>query len=676
VDAPSLGLTFPPRSTRAVAIANATVVPLDRDGVLPRHTVVLRDGVIESVAPSGSVDTRAMEVVDGAGGYVVPGLSDMHVHVRAERGPADAALYLWNGVTTVRNMWGRPAMLAWEQRVRDGTIPGPHLSTASPLVDGIGDDGAPIWPGSIELTDPAKAAAIVESFARRGYRDMKVYSWLSRDCFLALCRAAKQHGIRVVGHCPEGITYEEAMDAGMECFEHLTAFAFGHLRNGQTMPRLRDRRNRNSNAEATRLIAQEVDWDAVTRLAHEMAQRGVWICPTVVVWDRGGQALDEALADPDLEHVSDLATFWKGAFEARRSGLGIPESEWAALGRGRTDAHARAAAIMHHEGVRMMLGTDTPNPFVVPGFSVHRETALLAGAGLSPESVLRSATVEAARYRGELDRVGTVTPGKRAELLLLRSDPLADVAALRDIAAVFVNGYALTKEQLRGLLDEAGAAVRAKPAAPSAPELAPIAPGGSVGREGVFVELYNGAQTGALSFRHTRGADGGIVVDEEQVSGPERRTRRLELASDNTMRSASWSGVNWLGRESGTVVWRNGAYETEITDVDGWRASGRLESPPLFPAPRLATSVLPNVLAAHGPTAVTALIAIDITREGPMSIELPVARQPAGESESTWTVRTAPPPAGPMTFRLADDGSVLEVSEPTPFGLRILRGER
>jgi imidazolonepropionase-like amidohydrolase len=105
---------------------------------------------------------------------------------------------------------------------------------------------------------------------------------------------------------------------------------------------------------------------------------------------------------------------------------------------------------MHEEGVPMLLGTDAPNPFVVPGFSVYREAGLLAHAGLSPFDVLRAATVDAARYRGDLGECGTVTPGKRADLLVLERDPLSDVEALRSISTVVANGFVLARATARG----------------------------------------------------------------------------------------------------------------------------------------------------------------------------------------------------------------------------------
>jgi hypothetical protein len=219
-------------ASQPVAITHVTVVPMDSERVLAEQTVVIEDGRIRTVGPAAQVSVDRMQVVDGSHKFLMPGLADMHVHYQ---GPADAPMFLANGVTLVRNMWGFPMHLAIREKVRRREFPGPHLVTTSPLIDGLDDEGQQLWPGSPVLTDPQQASQLVHAYAERGYQQIKAYSLLTLDAVRALSRAAADAGLRVTGHCPDGATLEEAIEAGMTCFEHCVGLANGHLKDGMEL---------------------------------------------------------------------------------------------------------------------------------------------------------------------------------------------------------------------------------------------------------------------------------------------------------------------------------------------------------------------------------------------------------------------------------------------------------
>lgn len=442
--------SFPPRVRGPLAITQVSVVTMESRRILEDQTVVVEDGVIRALAPSATHDVTGMQVIDGSGKYLTPGLADMHTHI------TDAGvlrLYLANGVTQVRNMDGLPFHLALARMVERGTLAGPRLVTVSPLIDGFGTQGLTARPRSLVLMDPAQAEPMAQRLVKRGYREMKAYQWLTLDALGALGRAAAHAGVRMAGHCPDGITFEQAMAAGMSCFEHLTGIAAGHLRGGRQFPSLRDTASRLGNRQAVEMVAHHLDFDAIRRLAHAMAAGEVWNCPTLVVWQKQNQDLGVALADPDLryEHPGAVRE-WERGLRRRYAALPCPEQEWLALARGRDEALAKVVTILHEEGAPLLLGTDAPNPFVIHGCSIHQELANLVQAGLSPYEALRCGTLEAARFLGESAASGTVAVGKRADLLLLRANPLLDVGAVRELEAVFVNGYHLTRADLDGLL--------------------------------------------------------------------------------------------------------------------------------------------------------------------------------------------------------------------------------
>lgn len=176
-----------------IALVGATVVPMNREGTLADHTVVVRGDRIALVAPSKSIDTSSAKVVDVNGKWLVPGLADMHVHTWDDR---DFGLYLLNGVTTVRDLFGSPQHLEWRSAIASGKRAGPTLLAAGPIVDG----DPPVWPGSAVVTSADAARKVVREQKQAGYDFIKVYNGLSVESYNAITEEAKAQGIPVVGH--------------------------------------------------------------------------------------------------------------------------------------------------------------------------------------------------------------------------------------------------------------------------------------------------------------------------------------------------------------------------------------------------------------------------------------------------------------------------------------------
>jgi len=418
-------LTPPP-----LVISGVTVLTMRERRPLREHSVLVRDGRIASVEPRGPLERSGFAVLDGSGRFLMPGLADMHVHWWR---PEDGRLYLQRGVTTVRNMAGAPVHLDLARRVERGELAGPRLVTATPVIDGMGEDGQTVWPGAQLLVHPHKAGPLVRRYAGQGYRQVKAYTWLRPDVLRALGRAAADAGLPLTGHCPEGSTFEDAMAAGMRCFEHLLGIERGHLLNGMAMPVRRRPAASGRDLRHRIAAASRVDDEAIRRLAARMAAQQVWNCPTLVL-NASAQDPAAALADPGLTLESpEVGAAW------RHAAAGVSDHV-ARLHRVRRELYSRMVAILHAEGAPLVLGTDAPNPFVLQGSSVVDELGLLVGAGLDRWQALRCATSEAARFLGEERNWGTVERGQRADLLLLSRDPLDDLDALRVPLAVFAAG--------------------------------------------------------------------------------------------------------------------------------------------------------------------------------------------------------------------------------------------
>jgi hypothetical protein len=422
-----------------LAIEHVAVVPMtaegDREIVLADQTVIVSDGLVAALGPAdaAAVPGEARRI-DGRGLYLMPGLADMHVHAWDEN---DLFLFVANGVTTVRNMFGAPLHLDWRRRIAAGELVGPRIYTAGPIVDGE----SPVWPGSVELVDPADAPRIAREQKEAGYDFLKPYSKLTAECYEALAVAAEEEGLRLMGHVPDAITLHEALEAGQATIEHLSGWSKAAQDPDYTP--------RNPSFRDEQLAWQTVHPELVAELARTMREAGAWNCPTLVVlqkWAKGDEAR-ALLARPEMRYVSPfMRSFWSPDSPANYLSQ-LPdravEAAHAAI-----PAMQRAVLALRDAGGGILLGTDMGNPCVVAGFAVHEELANLVAAGLTPYEALRAGTFDAARCMEDVEEWGSIGVGKRADLLLLSADPLADVANAAKRVGVVLRGRWFAEEEL------------------------------------------------------------------------------------------------------------------------------------------------------------------------------------------------------------------------------------
>ncbi len=662
---------FPSRVRGPIALTHVAIATMESRSILRDQTVIIENGIIRDLGPSKGFDIRNTPVIECSDKYLMPGLADMHTHITDG---SQFGIYLANGVTQVRNMEGLPFHLALAQLVERGKLPGPRIFTSSPLIDGLGAQGLTARPRSLVLEDPAQAEAMVRQIVKRGYREIKAYQWLKLEALKALGRAAARAKIRMAGHCPEGITFEQAIAAGMGCFEHLTGIGTGHLREGRNFPSLRDYLSRHGSYESLELLANHLDFDAIRRLAQTMASKQIWNCPTLVVWQKQNQNPDEALADPNLnyEHRAVVRS-WAANLKNRLTALPCCERDWLALARRRDQVLAKVVKILHQEGAPLLVGTDAPNPFVVPGPSIHQELANLVEAGLSAYEALRCATIEAARFLGESAFSGSVAIGKRADLVLLGENPLEDVRAVRNLEAVFVNGYYLTRAHLDSLVEQ-HLKWLAEPVSIQVPEFETAEKGERV-KLGRLIESFSDSRTGLAGYQHSRLPDGSWNVEEVLrrcgPRGPLRRCAKLHLNADLTLHSADIEVETFVGQEKSEIVRTGeGSYSVCIKAADGQVSNLTVRSPTLLPSERVAFSVLPLWLSLQSSRVAMSLLDLEYEVAQIAAVEaepLPsVADEP--KLEIDWMLKVKRPgELSSQKYRISDDGGLLGLAD-TLFG--------
>jgi imidazolonepropionase-like amidohydrolase len=449
---------------RPLAITHVTVI--DATGAPPRPdmTVVVVGHRISAIDPSSSasIPFRA-QTIDATGNFLIPGLVDSHLHLTGAGEPNGSRQYflpllLANGITTVRDMGGYlESLVPLRREIRSGKRLGPQIFFAGPYLDG----DPPSFQPSLVVTNAPQVVTDIQTLVQKGVDFIKVQSTLSRDAYFAIAETCRREHITFVGHVPDRVTAAEASDAGQKSIEHLT----GVLRACSTdepaliREQLRPTPKNESPRDAhTRELAGERELLAMysprnaDALIAKFSANHTWQVPTLILLrnDVFSPADADLLSEALLRFVPrGIAQEWP---KARQENDQFATPQEFAL---RADLLARFMQLvgrMQSAGVRILAGTDTAAPYLVPGFALHQELVLLVQSGLTPMQALQGATQGPAELLGKLPTQGTVEPGKFADLLLLDANPLDDIRNTQKIRAVVLRGKLLDRAALDALL--------------------------------------------------------------------------------------------------------------------------------------------------------------------------------------------------------------------------------
>ncbi|MEK6375275.1 MAG: amidohydrolase family protein [Acidobacteriota bacterium] len=401
-----------------IAFTHVTVI--DTAGGPPRAdmTVVVRDGRIATVEQSGAAPKGA-QVVDGRGKFLIPGLWDMHVHLSWTTASALPVL-IANGVTSVRDLGSNLGQLDdWRTKIAAGLITGPRIVRAGPILNGQKFNQYQLVTGT-----PEETRGVARALKQVDVDFLKIHRRMPRESYFALIDEAKKLGLPVVGHIPMTVTPEEASDAGQAMIEHVETLFEGTFSAGLKDIELVDALKRFRGAQAEALFAR-------------FAKNKTVVDPTIVAYD----AIPRA-DDPGMKYV---------AASVRKIPSFSPEElvQWKA----KVAEYKLIVGQMHRAGIMLLAGSDIAGPRI-PGFTLHDELALLVESGLTPLEALQTATINPAKVLGRTADLGTIEPGKLADLVLLSANPLADIHNTQRIAAVVANGKLLGRAELDALLRE------------------------------------------------------------------------------------------------------------------------------------------------------------------------------------------------------------------------------
>lgn len=451
-------------TAEVVAIEHVQAIPMDRERVLEDVTVLISDGRISAIGRDVAVPAGAQRV-DGRGKWLIPGLADMHCHlisddrvIAEEYAPDELAVIVANGVTTIRDPIGKPELLALKRQVAAGEVLGPQMWIGSPQV--AGRKYGKVFLGR-EVTTPEAARQAVRDFAREGYDFIKLTIQISRPVYDAVVEEARAQKIRVIGHIGPQVGLPRAIEAGQQ-IEHLDQFLEMLVPEGAAFPE-----SVSDSGVWKPEFWQSLDWldsSRIPAVAKRVSDAGIWNTPTLAFLNTAfgnPRMRAEIEASPEWTFVSpEVRTHLLRGWERWEKDMPSPErrARYVALRLAFTKA-------LQDAGGKLMAGSDCPEWLMLYGFTLHRELEAFAAAGLTPWQVLATATRNPHEWLGDLAEVGTLEPGKRADLVLLSADPLKSVANTQRIEAVAVRGKWLDRETLDRLLEKSRERLSAAPLA-------------------------------------------------------------------------------------------------------------------------------------------------------------------------------------------------------------------
>lgn len=430
---------FGPGPDSVVAFVDVTVVPMDRERVVPGQTVVVRGDRIVAIGPADKVKVPEGSVrVAGTGKFLMPGLAEMHAHIpggQASDSVVERTLFLYvsGGITTVRGMLGHPRHLELRDRAARGELISPTIYTSGPSFNGN------------SVSSPAEGVAMVKEQKAAGYDFLKVHPGLTRKVFDAVASTAQRSGIRLAGHVPLAVGLSGALQARYATIDHLDGYVEAMQRPGAPI----------ATAESKFFglnLGEQLDETRLAWLVQATRKAGVWNVPTQTLMENlaPGVSAEELARRPEMRYVSpkNLAQ-WA---EVKNSLLEETGSTVASAQR-LMQVRRKLIKALHAGGAGLLLGSDAPQIYNVPGFSTHRELESLVAAGLTPYQALETGTRNVAVFFGTLRNTGTIEVGKRADLMLLDANPLDDVRNTTRRGGVMLRGKWLPKDAIDRRLD-------------------------------------------------------------------------------------------------------------------------------------------------------------------------------------------------------------------------------
>ena len=417
------------------------VVSLENGQLLENRSIHVSEGKIKAIMLAGELPQGNQNItkIDGKGSYVFPGLAEFHAHLPVSNDGSTQLqeesmwLYLANGVVRIRSMLGHLSHLELRERINSGKLIGPRIVISGPSFS------------ATTVIDPQQAADRVREQKQEGYDHLKIHPGLSMEEMLAIAKTAKQEQIPFGGHVPLEVGIRNALQSGFKSVEHMDGYMEGLLPTTLTIdPTTSGPFNLN--------LVSQVDWNKLPELIQLTKATGSYLAPTLTLFDRyfGYIPADTFRLAPEMKYLpGPLIQQWVNTKkQLERAGMLDKEKVAPYL------AFRRKLFLeLHRAGIPMLMASDSPQVFNVPGFSIHHEIALMSAAGMSNLEILKTGSIVPSQYMGTESSWGKVKVGFDADFVLVENNPLLDLKTLQKPTGVVIRGQWISREELQGQLD-------------------------------------------------------------------------------------------------------------------------------------------------------------------------------------------------------------------------------
>lgn len=429
-------------NSQPLVIHDVNVLTMESEQIYSNFSIIINNGVIDWVGPKAEAAIPEGAVIVEGYYYVIPGLAEMHAHIPPPNQGQQVmentlALYLSQGITTIRGMLGNPAHLVLRERAARGELFSPRIFTSGPSFSGN------------SLSDPESTRRMVQEQKEAGYDLLKFHPGITLGNFYAATETANEIGIEFSGHISYEVGLERSLAAGKGSIDHLDRYMEYLAGDAAKRPDppiiffgydLTPFVNENRIAEAARITAEAGVWNVPTNTLLENVFN-----PDIPV--------EEMQRWPGMEFIpSNTIENWSNFVRQTRTNDTYDEEQ----ARRFLEIRKKLTLALHEQGAGLLLGADAPQIFNPPGYSAHRELALLVDAGLSPFEALKTGTVNVGIYLGEEDKTGKIAPGFRADLILLSVHPLEHIPFQNKIEGVVYSGNYTNRAELDQILNSLG----------------------------------------------------------------------------------------------------------------------------------------------------------------------------------------------------------------------------
>lgn len=406
-----IGINF-----KKVVLKGVNILTMNNDSILYNKNLYIENEKIVNITSDTIIATKDFEQIEAKGKFVIPGLIDMHAHIFDR---SDLPQYLSYGVTTVRNMMGFPMHLRWKEQLKNNTLPGSNLITATPTINS-GDKAGPFHK-TFESTNDA--ALIINEYVDQGYDFIKVYDDIDLLQLNAIEKAAQLKNIPIAGHPPK-VSFEELLSSSLISIEHV-----------EELRKFLDKENSIKSIKAiTKQIKKSNKAITINLIAFYRVYK------TAIEGQGYLDKLNQNSINPVISFIGN-----KQLGEYTQAG-----SKYKAFSKAKFNTLQKLAKTLSDEGVEILFGTDSGPNFITPGKAVFEEIELLSESGISSFQILKSATINAASILQRSD-LGTIKIGNQSDLLILNKNPLEDLNTLKIPSIIITNSQYYTTKEIKEL---------------------------------------------------------------------------------------------------------------------------------------------------------------------------------------------------------------------------------